>query len=81
MSDGLPDDKLTISRVTELEAQVDRLARILAGIEPEWYDNACEFRCHACGGSATTFGMPAGNHADGCVYLWAVEHVAALEAR
>ena len=72
-------------KIRELEAQVDRLTRALANIQPSlrltevepgagWRFMCCDVRAHPqCDLKQHR------NHAKDCVYVWAVEHNAAMK--
>ena len=59
----------------EAEEKVDRLARALAEIPPSAIMDM--YRCNICRWVDGNDDSPA--HAADCPYLWAVEHLAALE--
>ena len=86
MSDGLPDDKLTISRVTELEAKVDQLYRALADIPLVIKPHSCYdrmvFSCPVCEWGKDDTNWPEWadpaehiEHANGCLRAEAIEYV------
>ena len=77
MVEGGPHDESCRPVKSELQDQVDRLARALAKADVLTTTDNLGQRCTICGGVSRDFW---GSHAEDCVKVWAVEHVAALEA-